>query len=246
MLDPMRRALPRSPMLGFQNVAQMKASTGSGSYFGKEMQALWRPFLPARRRAYLHTRNAGPSDHDATALIALAGPHPRSRRSLPGRRSGVPCARRPGGQASAGAPRSNDRRRRRSGHAAGGRRATAGVCGAQVVRASFPDQIADGLMDEVRTHTPVSSPARCSRANVTASRRFVLTRSPGRFGIRACGTTTGPSISRHQAQPGNMTSSVAATRPAASAASQHRARTEPGKREAGDVRRAGMRCATST
>src|SRR5829696_2556425 len=38
------------------------------------------------------------------------------------------------------------------------------------------------------THTPVSSPARCSRANVTASRRFVLTRSPGRFGIRAGAT----------------------------------------------------------
>ena len=36
---------------------------------------------------------------------------------------------------------------------------------------------------------PVSSPARCSRASVTASRRFVLTRSPGRFGIRAGATT---------------------------------------------------------
>jgi hypothetical protein len=31
--------------------------------------------------------------------------------------------------------------------------------------------------------------ARCSRANVTASRRFVLIRSPDRFGIRAGATT---------------------------------------------------------
>jgi hypothetical protein len=38
-------------------------------------------------------------------------------------------------------------------------------------------------------HTPVSSPARCSRANVTASRRFVLIRSPDRFGIKAGATT---------------------------------------------------------
>ncbi len=35
----------------------------------------------------------------------------------------------------------------------------------------------------------VSSPARCSRASVTASRRFVLIRSPDRFGIRAGATT---------------------------------------------------------
>jgi hypothetical protein len=37
--------------------------------------------------------------------------------------------------------------------------------------------------------TPVSSPARCSRASVTASRRFVLIRSPERFGIKAGATT---------------------------------------------------------
>jgi hypothetical protein len=34
------------------------------------------------------------------------------------------------------------------------------------------------------TQMRVSSPARCRRAKVMASRRLVLTRSPGRFGIR--------------------------------------------------------------
>lgn len=62
---------------------------------------------------------------------------------------------------------------------------------AQVVGSRFPspDQIADGLMDTSGTHTPVNSPARCSRARVTASRRFVLMRSPDRFGIRAGATS---------------------------------------------------------
>ena len=60
-----------------------------------------------------------------------------------------------------------------------------------LARASFPgpDQIRTASWTRSGTHTPVSSPARCSRANVTASRRFVLTRSPGRFGIRAGATT---------------------------------------------------------
>ena len=40
------------------------------------------------------------------------------------------------------------------------------------------------------THTIVSSPARCSFARLDASRRSVLIRSPGRFGIRDGATTT--------------------------------------------------------
>jgi hypothetical protein len=39
------------------------------------------------------------------------------------------------------------------------------------------------------THTAVSSPARNSRAKVTASRRLVLIRSPGFFGISDGATT---------------------------------------------------------
>ena len=39
------------------------------------------------------------------------------------------------------------------------------------------------------THTAVSSPARCSRARLAASRRSVLTRSPARFGISEGATT---------------------------------------------------------
>src|ERR1700746_3162095 len=40
------------------------------------------------------------------------------------------------------------------------------------------------------THTAVSSPARCSRARLDASRRSVLTRSPTRFRISDGATTT--------------------------------------------------------
>src|SRR5215207_9529438 len=39
------------------------------------------------------------------------------------------------------------------------------------------------------THTAVSSPARCSRASVTASRRLVLTRLPARNGTSEGATT---------------------------------------------------------
>ncbi len=57
-------------------------------------------------------------------------------------------------------------------------------------RLAGPHKIAHRLMRASSgVHTPVNSPARCSRANVTASRRFVLIRSPARFGIRAGATT---------------------------------------------------------
>jgi hypothetical protein len=44
-------------------------------------------------------------------------------------------------------------------------------------------------MHRVGTQTHVNSPARNSRANVTASRRLVLTRSPDFFGIKNAATT---------------------------------------------------------
>ena len=55
---------------------------------------------------------------------------------------------------------------------------------AQIVRRRFPrpDEVADRLVDGIGHPLPVSSPARCSRASVTASRRLVLTRSPAASG----------------------------------------------------------------
>ena len=52
-----------------------------------------------------------------------------------------------------------------------------------LARASFPgsNEIADRLMEDVPNKDP-RSPARCSRARVTTSRRFVLTRSPDASG----------------------------------------------------------------
>jgi len=52
-----------------------------------------------------------------------------------------------------------------------------------------PYQVAHCLMS-AGTHTAVNSPARCSFARLTASRRSVLTRSPGRFGVSDGATTT--------------------------------------------------------
>jgi hypothetical protein len=51
-------------------------------------------------------------------------------------------------------------------------------------RLARPDKIAHRFMRRVGAQTAVSSPARCSHASVTASRRFVLMRSPDRFGIQ--------------------------------------------------------------
>ena len=62
---------------------------------------------------------------------------------------------------------------------------------AKVVRRRLarPHKVAHRLMRPSGARTAVNSPARCSRASVTASRRFVLIRSPDRFGIRAGATT---------------------------------------------------------
>ena len=57
-------------------------------------------------------------------------------------------------------------------------------------RLASPHKIAHRLMGRVRRPNPCQlSPARCNLASVTASRRFVLMRSPDRFGIRAGATT---------------------------------------------------------
>ena len=50
-------------------------------------------------------------------------------------------------------------------------------------------KIAHRLMSRIGRPHACQSPARCRRASVTASRRFVLMRSPDRFGIRAGATT---------------------------------------------------------
>ena len=59
-------------------------------------------------------------------------------------------------------------------------------------RLAGANQITYRLVKGIRHDTAVSSPARNSRAKVTASRRLVLIRSPGFFGISA-GATTVPS-----------------------------------------------------
>ena len=56
-------------------------------------------------------------------------------------------------------------------------------------RGSGPNQIAHRLVRRVRHQTAVSSPARCSFARLSASRRSVFTRSPGLLGIKNGATT---------------------------------------------------------
>src|SRR6516162_9970907 len=65
------------------------------------------------------------------------------------------------------------------------------VLAAKILRCSRvrPDKIADRFVHRSGTQTGVRSPARNSRASVTASRRLVLTRSPGRFGTNEGATT---------------------------------------------------------
>jgi hypothetical protein len=58
---------------------------------------------------------------------------------------------------------------------------------AQIVRCHLPrpHKVTDRFMNRVGHPHGDKLAARCSRASVTASRRLVLNRSPGRFGIRA-------------------------------------------------------------
>ena len=51
------------------------------------------------------------------------------------------------------------------------------------------NKVPDRFMSRIGRPDPCQLPARCRRASVTASRRFVLIRSPARFGISAGATT---------------------------------------------------------
>jgi hypothetical protein len=73
---------------------------------------------------------------------------------------------------------------------------------AQIIRCHLPHphKVTDRFMNRVPTHGDKLA-ARCSRASVTASRRLVLTRSPGRFGLRAGNPVGRKDISTAAAPP---------------------------------------------
>jgi hypothetical protein len=120
---------------------------------------------------------------------------PRPARALR-KRSGAPDGRSVGPKAADDACGSNDRRRNRCVDGAGESSAPAG--GLAALPPSPPDGCDKGRAWRRRassgTQTGVSSPERNKAASVVASRRSILTGSPGRVGTSDGATTTPSSL----------------------------------------------------